>query len=99
MTSYTEVCTNVFVASLVGYVRQPMVFAAPDSNNITRLASNIVFTSDVTTWSAAQAIAIFDSQTYGGGNPLFWTTASTPRFLQPFETYTVYAGSLSVTLL
>lgn len=96
--SFTEVTTGV------GYGRRVML-SGTDWSDITSTPDTTVVNSATKTWSPATTpwgevkhFGIYDAETIGGGNLLYWGDFDTPRDVLTSDTLEVQAGQLSVRL-
>ena len=91
---YTEVTTNT------GYARTPIDFSAPTSGPLYTCvnSADVLFSTSTTPWGTVVHFGIFDSETIGGGNLLYWGDLGTSQAIGTGQTVQILAGDLTVRL-
>lgn len=95
---FTEVTTGL------GYGRQPLI-SGTDWSDITSVpntslvnSATISFSPATTPWGTVAHFAIFDAETIGAGNMLYWGDFATPRVVQTTDDPEIQAGLLTIRL-
>lgn len=92
--SFTEVATNT------AYARLAIDFSEPTSPNDYTVvnSSDLTFATATTPWGTVAHFGIFDTETIGAGNLLYWGDLTTSRSVQTNDVLEVLAGNLTVRL-
>jgi len=90
----------VEVTTALGYERLPVdwssVTSAPDTTVVN--STTLTWSPATTPWGGIVAGVIFDAQTIGTGNPLFWGEPSSVRTIETDDIFSVSAGQLTIKL-
>lgn len=96
--SYTEVTTSIGYGriALAGSVEWSGITSGPDYTVVN--SETITFSPATTPWGTIAHFALFDAETIGTGNMLYWGNLSTSRDIQTTDTFEVQPGNLTVRL-
>ena len=92
--TFTEVTTNL------GYVRLPIEWSAPTSGPTWTVANSatVTFSPATTPWGTVTHFGVYDAETIGTGNLLYWGALDTPRAIGTNDVLEVTSGNLTVEL-
>lgn len=92
--AYTEVTTNI------GYNRRPINWSSITSQPDTTVVSSatITFSPATTPWGGVGFVLLFDAETIGTGNLLYWGDMTSVRTVETNDILEFQAGNLSVRL-
>ncbi len=91
---FTEVTTNI------GYGRLPVQWSAPTSPNDWSVVNSatVSYSTASTPWGTITHVGLYDAETIGTGNLLYWGELQTARVIETNDSVSFPAGDLSVRL-
>jgi hypothetical protein len=90
--------SNEVSTSGTAYSRKAITFDAASGGSIDNASPGVTFDAATASWGTVTCVALMDGGTAGSGNVLFYGQVTTAKAIDTGDTFSVSAGSLTVSL-